>query len=281
MHGLRAQIGAVACTLALWSAGAAAVTRAPDTVQSTVDPAIMRIDEKRFLGNTIPRDFKLVDGEGREFTFGELAGKPSIVMLSYYGCDGTCTTLNQSLAEALLGVQRFRIGADYRVVTISFDGKDTPKDAAEFADKAHIPPALRGGWRHTVLKNRASDIEAFTSSVGFRYFWSQAAQSFLHPNVIVFLTPDGRVARYLYGTSLDARTIELALIDADWNRIANSSNFFDMLSGVCYSYNYAKGSYQPNYALLIGIASFVFGLAATGLGATVFRRRLWRRSHAS
>ncbi|MBK6637458.1 MAG: hypothetical protein IPG34_07090 [Rhodocyclaceae bacterium] len=73
---------------------------------------------------------------------------------------------------------------------------------------------MDGGWRHTIVKT--GDVNGFAGEVGFRFFWSDAAKAFMHPNVLVFLTPEGRVARYIYGTRMDAEAIRLALIDADW-----------------------------------------------------------------
>ena len=108
-------------------------------------------------------------------------------------------------------------------------------------------------------------------------FWSDAAKAFLHPNVVVFLTPEGRVARYIYGTRMDARTVELAITDADWERISNSTAVFDMLTGACFSYNYAEGRYQWNYSLLAGVGSLVTGLSLMLLGAWTYRRRMARR----
>ena len=115
--------------------------------------------------------------------------------------------------------------------------------------------------------------------MGFNYFWSDAANAFVHPNVLIFLTPEGRVARYIYGTRMDTRTIELALIDADWKRISNSSAVFDMLSGACFSYNYAEGKYQVNYSLAAGIGSLVLGLTLLGLGSWAYHRKM-ERAHA-
>jgi hypothetical protein len=125
--------------------------------------------------------------------------------------------------------------------------------------------AIKAGWRHAVVKTGA--VEGFAGEVGFRFFWSDAAKAFLHPNVLVFLTPEGRVARYIYGTRMDARTLELAITDADWERISNSTAVFDMLTGACFSYNYAEGRYQLNYSLLAGVGSSGDGADADVAGS--------------
>jgi protein SCO1/2 len=255
--------------------------RAPDARgESAPDPKIMQIDEVRHLGNALPKGLPLIDAEGREATLGELLGKPAILLLSYYSCDGTCPVMNRLLYTELPKVERFRIGQDYRVLTVSFDKADTQETAAEFVRKVGIPAELRTGWHHAVVKNRQTDVAALAGNIGFRFFWSNADKTFLHPNVLVFLTPEGRIARYLYGTKLDARAIQLALIDADWGRIAESASVIDMLTGVCFSYNYAEGRYQPNYPLLIGFGSLLFGLSLMAFGAFVFRRKWGGSPHA-
>ncbi len=245
------------------------------TRDSVPDSSVMQIDEPRFLGNRLKRETVLTDADGRTFRVGEVLGKPLILLLSYYGCDGTCPTMNAELAKALEGVKRFRLGQDYRVLTVSFDKRDTTSTAREFVDKSSgVPVAMRDGWRHAVLQG--GDVEGFAGEVGFHFFWSDAARAFLHPNVLVFLTPEGRVARYIYGTRMDGRTIELAIMDADWERISNSTAVFDILTGACFSYNYAEGRYQWNYSLLAGVGSLLLGLASMGTGAWAYRRRMAR-----
>ncbi len=241
---------------------------------SVIDPSLMRIDEPKYLGKPLARDTIFTDADGQTFGMQDILGKPVILLLSYYGCDGACPTMNASLARVLAEVKRFRLGEDYRVLTVSFDAADTPQTAAVFLDKTK---ALGGGksqsWRHAVLRASPEEVRAFAGSIGFRFFWSQEEKVFLHPNVLVFLTPEGRVARYIYGTRMDAGTIEMALIDADWGRISNSTAIFDMMTGACYSYNYAEGRYQPNYSLLAGVGSLLTGIALTVTGFWLYRRK--------
>ncbi len=248
---------------------ACAVSMPPSS--TTVDAAITQIDEARYLGARLHADTVLTDSEGQDFTLGDLLGKPLILLLSYYGCDGSCPTMNKELIKILPEVDSFRLGKDYRVLTVSFDAKDSAQSAANFDAKIGMPESMRKGWRHAVLKDK--DVKGFTGEFGYRFFWSDAAKAFLHPNALIFLTPEGRVARYIYGTRLDARNVQLALTDADWNRISNSVAVFDLLTGACFSYNYVTGKYEPDYAQLIGIGSFLFGLALMGFGVLVYRKK--------
>lgn len=252
---------------------------AAKSTPSALDPKVLQIDEMKHLGAPLDGDTALIDGAGRSFALRDLLGKPLILVLSYYSCDGSCTVINQQVAEALLGVRRFELGRDYRLLTVSFDRKDTPASASAFARRTAA--AGWDGWRHAVLRNPGTGVNELAQALGFRYFWSQADKAFVHPNVLIFLTPEGRVARYLYGTAFDARSIELALIDADWGRIAGSASIIDMMTGVCFSYNYLEGKYQPNYPLWIGTGSLLFGVSLMILGAAMYRRKMRRPSHAS
>ncbi|NDY92559.1 SCO family protein [Ideonella livida] len=279
--GWRAHAWWLAGLLALVLGGARAGALPPGEGHTQFDPAIMKIDEARHLGQALQRDTVLLDEAGRPFTPGQLLGQPVVLVLSYYGCDGTCPVVNRNLAQVLAGVDRFRAGRDFQVLTVSFDDRDDPALAGRFrqALTAEVPGA-GAGWRFAVLGDRSPEaVRAFAAQVGFNFFWSRTDRMFVHPNVLVFLTPEGRVARYLYGTRLEARTVELALIDADWGRISNSADaFFDMVTGACFSYSYADGRYQPNYALLAGVGSLLLGLGLMATGAIVYRRKLARRT---
>lgn len=269
-----------AWVLALVTGVSLAGGRAPDPERTKIDPAVTRIDEQAHLGNQLDRSTTLLDEHGKPFTFGELLGKPTILVLSYFGCDGTCPTINRNLARALPGVTRFQPGKDYQVLTVSFDRQDTPQRAAEFIRQLQSEvPGAEHGWRFAVLADPATDApQRFAKQVGFNFFWSRFDKTFLHPNALVFLTPDGRVARYLYGTAMDPQNLQLALIDADWGRISESKDaIFDMVTGACFSFNYAEGRYQPNYALLTGVAALLFGLGSMGLGLWAYRRKPARR----
>ena len=272
-----------AVLLGLWLCALApawAVGKPPTENRSSIDPAVMQIDESRHLGQMLAPGVALLDEAGQPLRMAEVLGKPVILVLSYYGCDGTCPTINQNLAAALEGVKRFKAGQDYRVLTVSFDRRDDPELASKFAaGLKSLSPQLRDGWRFAVLQDRSEGrTEAFAQQVGFNFFWSRVDKTFLHPNVLVFLTPEGRVVRYIYGTRMDARTLELALIDADWGRISDSASaVFDMITGACFSYNFSEGRYQPNYALFAGLGALAFGLGLISLGLLGYRRKLGRR----
>lgn len=267
--------------LMLLVGAARAAGKPPTENNSSFDPTIMKVDESRFLGQPLGPGTEFRDETGKRFALSEVLGKPVILVLSYFDCDGACPTVNQNLANALADVKRFKLGRDYRVLTVSFDRHDNGQTAATFVAKLrNLPADFQQGWHFAVMDDPSPQApENFAKLVGFQFFWSRIDKMFVHPNVLVFLTPEGRVARYIYGTRMDAKTVELALIDADWGRISESAAAaFDMITGACYSYNYSDGRYQPNYALFAGVGSLLLGLGLMGLGVFAYRRKLARRT---
>jgi protein SCO1/2 len=270
-------VAALGAALALAGAARAEYGRVPD---SHVDVSLLAIDEAKHLGVPLGADLALLDEDGGRFALGELFGRPVLLLLSYYGCDGACPTVNRRLAEAIAGVKRFRPGEDFRVLTLSFDRKDKPAAARHFVRTLGIGDDARRGWRFALFADGA-DIKRVAESVGYRYFWSVRDRAFMHPNVLIVLSPEGRVARYLPAGTIGPRDIELAMIESDWNRMTGASRVLDLLAGVCFSYSYKDGRYVLNAPLFIAAGSLTLGLAAVIVSFSVFRRSRRREAQSA
>jgi protein SCO1/2 len=260
--------GAALLLLAGASLACAQYGRTPD---SHFDARTLSIDEPKFLGTPLGADLPLVDEQGAGFRLGDLFGKPTLLLFSYYSCDGACPAVNRSLARAIAGVQRFRAGDDFRVLTLSFDAKDRPADVRKFLATSGIEPRPGKGWRFALFADPA-DTKRVAESVGYRYFWSLRDRVFVHPAVLIVLSPEGRVARYLPAASIGPQDVELALIESDRNRITSASSLIDLALGACFSYSYKEGRYVLNAPLFVAAASLSLGIGALVLSFSFFRR---------
>lgn len=242
---------------------------------TAIDPAALAIDEARHLGASLDRTLRLRDETGRTWRLGELLDRPLLLVLAYYRCDGSCPTVQRHLAQTLAQVSRLRLGEDYRVLTVSFDAHDDALRLAHFAER--FKPAGTG-W-YLALAESAEDLQRLVDAVGFKYFWSVRDRVFLHPNVVIVVTPEGRVARYLYGVRIGPRDVELALLEARGGRIApRAGQMLDFLTGLCFSYNFSAGRYTLNYPLFIAIGAWLGGVALVVFSFTVYRIRKPRRT---
>ena len=244
---------------------------------SDVDPEVVRVKEKEFLGVKVADDYQLIDASGKEFTFKEYQdGKPMVLALSYYSCDGSCPVLNRNLKQTLLGVDDWKIGKDFKVLTVSFDAHDNPETLHKFLEYADFKEGLPDGWALTTLKN-PDDIKRLTDSIGFRFFWSPRDAMFLHPSVYIMLSPEGRVTRYLYGASISPEDMEISLTKALAGK-SSEANVINFIVGACYSYNYEDGKYTINYPLFIALGALTLGLTMLAIGSFVLIRRRRRTS---
>lgn len=241
------------------------------TPNSTVDSAVMRIDEKTFLGAAIGQDYVLQDSAGRELVLGDLLQKPLILVLSYYSCDGACPAVNESLRLALKGVKSWRLGKDYRVLTVSFDPHDNRDSLNMFVQMAGFRDGVPEGWTIAVLKN-AADIPRLAGSIGFRYFWDPRDRVFLHPAVYTIISPESRVTRFLYAGSIQPLDLSLAITNAYGNELG-PSNLVNYLVGACYSYNYHDGKYTLSYPMFVAFGTLIFGVGVLSIGAVSMKRR--------
>ncbi|MBF0274272.1 MAG: SCO family protein [Nitrospinae bacterium] len=237
---------------------------------TALDPSIMAIDEDKFLGAQLGKDYALIDEKGNEFNVGDMLNKPLVLLLSYYKCDGYCPTINNNLLETLKLV-KYKIGEEYNVLTISFDENDDLKSLQEFSTKIGMTDDMRKGWRLAIMKNKA-DIKEFTSSVGYKFFWSSRDRIFLHPSVYIVASQKGKVVRFLYGTKIDEKDMELSIIDAYGEKL-KKSKAIDFLTSVCYSYNFKEGKYTINYPLFIGLGSLFLGLSLVALSLFIYKKK--------
>ena len=196
---IRTRILALVSTLlgCAWAAFPAHAQYGGAVPVSDIDPAIFQIDETRYLGAKVDGDITLIDAQGREFKLADKLGKPLILVLSYFTCDGSCSVINQDLNAQLADIQGITPGEDFNVLTISFDEHDDLKTIGAFKQHLKMTENMNGSWDFATFKDK-DQIKPFADSIGFKFFWSPQDRTFFHPGAFMFLTPEGRLARVLY-----------------------------------------------------------------------------------
>ena len=194
-----------------------------------------RIDER------LPLEAAFTDEAGRRVRLGDYFGRRPVVMtFAYYDCPMLCTQVLNGLSSAL-AILSLRPGREFEIVTISFDPRDTPVSAS--AKKAHYverykQPGAAAAW-HFLTGDQAS-IDRVTRAAGYRYAWDPDTSQFAHPTGVIVLTPDGRLARYLFGIEYGPRDLRYALVEASAGKVGSP---VDSLLLYCYRYDPAAGRY--------------------------------------
>jgi len=222
------------------------------------------------LGDTIPLDAVFRDESGRTVRLGDYFGsRPVVLSLAYYECPMLCTVSLNGLASAL-DVLPFEPGRDFEIVTVSFEPKETPALAAA-KKAAYLRRYKRAGaakaWHF--LTGDAAQIRRLTDAVGFKYAWDERSRQYAHASGVLVLTPDGRLARYLYGVEYAPKDLRLALVESSQGRILSP---VDRLLLYCYHYDPTLGRYGRSVMAVLRVGAV---LTLGGLGAMIFglRRR--------
>ncbi len=254
-------------------APAAGYKRDAGTSSATLPPALREIGFDQNLGQPVPLDTVFRDETGRAVRLGDYFGsRPVVMVFAYYDCPMLCGLVITGLASALdvLSLEPHR---DFEIVTVSFNPADTPAAAA--AKKAaalnrYKRAGAAEGWHF--LTGDEESIRRVTRAAGFRYTWDSATRQYAHPSGVIVLTPEGELARYLFGIEYGPRDLRFALVEASSGKVGSK---VDALLLYCYHYDPMTGRYG-----LVIMRAVRLGGAATVLALVTFIVVMLRRERA-
>jgi protein SCO1/2 len=213
----------------------------PGMSSSQIPEALKGIGFDQHLNERVPLDAAFTDETGRQVRLGDYFGKrPVVLVFAYYECPMLCTMALNGLGSAL-NVLSLEPGNDFEIVTISFDPRDTPASASAKKTQyiaRYKHPRAPEAW-HFLTGDQAS-IERVTKAAGFRYVWDADTKQFAHPTGVIVLTPDGRLARYLFGVEYGPRDLRYALVEASDGKVGSR---VDTLLLYCFHYDPMTGRY--------------------------------------
>lgn len=225
--------------------------------QGTNFTAGVGIDQK--LGANADLKASLVDELGSPVTLNSYLGKkPVLLNFVFYRCEGTCALELSGVTKLIRDMKLQEIGTDYQIVTVSIHPKETPDLAAakkrSFLTMVKAPKAEQG-WHF--LTGSYDQVKSLADSVGFRYIYDEKKDRVFHPTGLVFLTPGGRVSRYLYGVEYPARIATNAVGDATEGTIGSTAAVLDF---ACFQRDAQTGNVRLNVmnaTKVIGIATLL------------------------
>jgi protein SCO1/2 len=164
----------------------------------------------------------------------------------------------------------FTAGAQYEVIAVSFDPRETFEMAAAkkqtYLSDYRRQGALQG-WHF--LTGPETSSKALADSVGFRYVYDALTNQYAHSSAIMVLTPAGRIDRYFYGIEYPARDVRLGLVEASNERIGTPT---DQVLLYCFHYDPTTGKYALVVVNVLRIAAVLtVGVLATFM-IVMFRR---------
>lgn len=249
----------------LAAAAAFASTAAMAQINDGIPKELQGIDILEKLQNQVPADARFLDDAGNQVSLGQYftGKKPVILQLGYNKCPMLCNLVLNGAFDGLKDVD-WSPGQEYEIVSVSVDPTETPMLAKAKKD-GYLAVFERKGAGTGVHFLTGSEVmsKAVADSVGFQ-FRRQENGDYSHAAVLILLTPEGRVSRYMYGTKFEAKDLRFALLEASEGRIGSTLDKFILW---CHMYDPNARGYvlQARRVMTIGGAVTLLVLAG-GLG---------------
>jgi protein SCO1 len=211
------------------------------------------------LGHYVPGDVEFYDENGNLVRLERLIDRPTIIVPVYFRCTALCDPLLNEVVK-VVDKMDLDLGKDYRILTVSFDQKDTPGSASDKRDeclghlKKKVDPT---GWRF--LTGDSVNIHRLTDSLGF--YFKRNGMDWIHPTALIAVSPQRKIARYLYGIYPLPLDVKLAVMEASEGKTGPA---ISKILNLCYTYDPEGKHYTFDFVRIAGVV--VLGL----LGVFVF-----------
>ncbi len=223
------------------------------------------------LGEQLDLNIPFTDEDGKSVVLSDYfaKGRPVILSLVYFGCPNLCNYHLNGLTDGLKLSPEVP-GKDYEIVAISFDENDKV-EIAKRKKEAYLKQLGRVGAENSwhFLTGTKDSIDKISKLIGFKFKWNEAQKQWAHASAAVFVTPKGKISRYLHGVFFDPGTLKLAITESSQLKISNIINTFVLY---CFQYDPKKSRYIVAASNLMKIGGTI-----TLVILSFILVRFWRR----
>ncbi len=197
------------------------------------------------LDEQVPLDLVFTDEYGYDVTLGKYftGAKPIIITMNYYRCPMLCSLTLNGLTAGLEEME-WSLGEKFDVITVSINPSEGPKLAMTnktgYLDH-YDREGSEEGWHF--LTGDQENITKLADSLGFGYVLDEKTGEFLHTASIMFITPDGRISKYMNDVQFKGQDLRFALIEASEGRIGTALDRLLLFN--CFQYDPESNSYTP------------------------------------
>ncbi len=237
--------------------------------EQPLPPELQGVGVEEHLGQSVDLNLTFTGENGYPVALGSFFHKdrPVLLNLVYYTCPMLCTLLLNGQTATLRDIP-WTPGKEFEVVTISIDPTETfdlaQRKRASYLESYGRPAA---GWHF--LTGDHGNIKNLADQLGFHYRYDERQAQYAHPAVVMILTPEGKISRYLYGIRFSPRDVRLALTEASESKFSLTT---DRVLLYCFHYDPQSHGYVLFAANLMRAGGL---LTVVVLGFVL--ARLWRR----
>lgn len=214
------------------------------------------------LDEYISNDLVFRDEFYNEINLKNAIDKPTVLCLVYYECPGICSPLLNGLADAMDKTD-VELGKDYQVFTISFSHTEKPPLALK-KKKTYTKLVSQGDTENSwkFFTGDSLTIHKLLNEVGFKV--KKEGKEYIHPGSLIMLSPDGKITRYLYGSTYFLPfDLKMAIVEAAKGKSGPTIN---KVLNYCFTYDPEGKKYVFNITKVSGsiiiliAAALLFGL---------------------
>ena len=227
-------------------------------------PELEGVGITEHLDATIPLDLTFADSNGNEVALQDYfdGEKPIIITLNYYKCPMLCSLTLNGLTTGLEEME-WTLGNEFDVVTVSINPDEKPplalKNKTGYLEHYNREGSDKG-WHF--LTGEQENITKLADSLGFGYVLDKKTGEFHHTASIMFMTPDGRISKYMNDVQFAGKDLKFALIEASEGRIGSAIE--KLLLFNCFQYDPERNSYTPSAWKLMRTAAVLMLLVLVG-----------------
>ena len=225
------------------------------------------------LGAHVPVDATFRTSDGKLVKLGDvLSGMlPTILTFNYSDCPMLCSLQLNALSNALPQLTQKVMGPDgqhkisfwpggqFQIVTIDLEPKEPLAKLAAMKERyvGHLPKELqaeaRKGWTFLEAATPGDDaqIKRVAQSVGFSYVYLPDKAQWAHPAALIFLSPQGKVTRYVYGVQYEASLMRQSILAAGQSEPQTAAGFLCR----CYQYDPFENDHSREGVMALKLAA--------------------------
>jgi protein SCO1/2 len=197
------------------------------------------------LDAQLPLDITFKDDSGNDVVLGQYFTneKPIIITLNYYRCPMLCSLTLNGLTAGLEEMD-WTLGDEFEVITLSINPDEKPPLAKKNKEGYlghYSREGAEKGWHF--LTGDQENITKLADSLGFGYVFDSNTGEFHHTASIMFITPDGRISKYMNDVQFKGQDLRFALIEASEGRIGTMLDTLLLFN--CFQYDPDSNSYTP------------------------------------
>lgn len=236
-------------------------------IDTGVPEELKGIDIIEHSNDPLPLDARFTDDSGAQVSLRDYfkGQRPVLLQLGYNKCPMLCNLVLNGAFDGLKGIE-WMPGNEFEVISISIDPTETPA-LASAKKESYLAEFERPGARQGVhfLTGSAIMSKSVADAVGFQYR-RQENGDYAHAAVLVLITPDGRISRYMYGTKFESSDLRMGLLEASQGNIGTTIDRFILW---CHIYDANARGYVLQARRVMSIGGLVTLLVLAG-GLAVF-----------